>query len=297
MEMHNMTIQHNVSNGTLESPAHCDDHCRKVLATLYSIVLLGGAAGVILMSQVLLHRNSQSIITIIIANIIVLHSILLLSLPFRLNYYFLLKWKFGWFTCRVVSSMVYVHMYFTFAFYVTIIVTRLLIYFKRLPMQELQKFHAVALSVAIWLVGMLIFSLIFLFQYGTHTESSQHHCFQFYQELNRTSVVVVNYCMIGILMVTVLVLSLIQLVVIAQLTKTLWPGMFTHQEFRAQINSFFFLLVIVVCFLPHHAFRVFFIQNYFQNKKPELILYGEVFKALTTVCCLDMLCFIGGLVH
>ncbi|XP_068940657.1 probable G-protein coupled receptor 141 [Petaurus breviceps papuanus] len=295
--MHNMTIQHNVSNGTLENPAHCDDYCRKVLVTLYSIVLLGGAAGAILMGRVLLHRNSQSIITVIIANIIVLHSILLLSLPFRLSYYFLLKWKFGWFTCRVVSSMVYVHMYFTFAFYVTIIVTRLLIYFKRLPMQELQKFHAVALSVAIWLVGMLVFSLIFLFQYGTHTESSQHHCFQFYQELNRTSVVAVNYCMIGILMVTVLVLSLIQLVVIAQLTKTLWPGMFTHQEFRAQINSFFFLVVIVVCFLPHHAFRVFFIQNYFQNETSELILYNEICVALTTVCCLDMLCFIGGLVH
>ncbi|XP_036593663.1 probable G-protein coupled receptor 141 [Trichosurus vulpecula] len=297
MEIYNMTIQPSVSNGATESPAHCDDHCRKVLATLYSIVLLGGTAGTIMMSRVLLQRNSQSIITILIANIIVLHFILLVSLPFRLSYYFLLEWKFGWFTCRVISSMVHFHMYFTFVFYVTIIVLRLLIYFKKLPLQELQKFHAIALSVAVWLMGMLIFSLIFLFQYGTHKDPSRHHCFQFYQELRHTSVVVINYCMISIIMVTVLVLSVAQLVVIMQLTKRLRPGVFTHQEFRAHINSFFFLVVIVVCFLPHHAFRVFYIQNYFQNKKPELILYGEICKALTTVCCLDMLCFIGGLVH
>ncbi|XP_072455226.1 probable G-protein coupled receptor 141 [Notamacropus eugenii] len=297
MEMYNMTIQFNVSNGTMEIPVRCDDYCRKVLAPLYSIVLLGGTAGTIMMFRLLLQRNSQSIITVIVANIIVLHSILLISLPFRLSYYLLLDWKFGWFTCRVISMMIHVHMYLTFVFYVAIIVIRLLIYFKRFPFQELQKLHAIALSVAIWLVGILIFFLIFLFQYGTHMNFPQHQCFQFYEELNHPSVVVMNYCMIGILMVTVLVLSLIQLVVITQLTKTLWPGMFTHQEFRVHINSFFFLLVIVVCFLPHHAFRVFFIQNYFQNKKPDLILYGEICKALTTVCCLDMLCFIGGLVH
>ncbi|XP_027691676.1 probable G-protein coupled receptor 141 [Vombatus ursinus] len=297
MDLYNMTIQRNVSNETVENPAHCDDHCRRVLATLYSIVLLGGTASTIMMSHVLLQRNSQSIITVIIANIIVLHSILLLSLPFRLSYYFLLEWKFGWFICRVISSTVHFHMYFTFVFYVAIIVIRLLIYFKRFPLQELQKCHVIALSVAIWLVGMLIFSLIFLFQYGTHMDSSQHHCFQFYQELNHTPVIVINYCMIGIIMVTVLILSLIQLVVITQLTKTLWPEMLTHQEFRAHINSFFFLVVIIVCFLPHHTFRVFFIQNYFQNKKPELILCGEICKALTTVCCLDMLCFISGLAH
>ncbi|XP_043837835.1 probable G-protein coupled receptor 141 [Dromiciops gliroides] len=293
MAVSNMTIQLNVSNGTLESPAHCDDHCRKVLATLYSLVLLGGTAGSILMSHVLLQRKSQSIITVIIANIVVLHSILLLSLPFRLSYYFLLEWKLGWLTCRVISSMVYAHMYFTFLFYVAIIIIRLLIYFQRILLQELQKRHAIALSVTIWLVGMLIFSLVFQFQYGTHIHSSQHHCFHFYQELNDTTVVIINYCMIVILMVTVLVLSLIQLVIITRLTKSLWPDMFTHQEFRAQINSFFFLVVIVVCFLPHHAFRVFFIHSYFQNKTSELILYNEICIALTTVCCLDMLCFIG----
>ncbi|XP_001380234.2 probable G-protein coupled receptor 141 [Monodelphis domestica] len=290
MEVCNMTIQ---SNGTMEN-ADCS---RKILVPLYSLVLLGGTAGTVMMSLVLFQRKSQSIITVIIANIIVLHSILLVSLPFRLSYYFLAEWKFGWFTCRIVSSMVHFHMYFTFLFYVAIVVIRLLIYFKKLQLQELKMCHAVALSVTIWLLGMLIFSLIFLFQYGTHMESSQHHCFQFYKELGHTSMVIVNYCMIGLIMATVLGLSLVQLVVITRLAKTLWPGLLSHQEFRAQINSFFFLVVIVVCFLPHHAFRVYFIQNYFQSEKPELILYGEICKALTTVCCLDMLCFIGGVVH
>ncbi|XP_074055339.1 putative G-protein coupled receptor 141 [Macrotis lagotis] len=297
MDIYNTTNHPNVSIKTTENPALCDNHCRKALATLYSLVLLGGTIGTIMMSCVLFQRNTQSIITIIITNIIILHSILLVTLPFRLSYYFLMEWKFGGLTCRVISSMVYFHMYFTFLFYVAIIVIRLLIYFRRLPLQELQKYHAVVLSVTIWLVGTFIFSLVFLFQYGTHLDFSPHHCFHFYQELNFPSVVVINYSMIAILMATVLVLSVIQLVVITQLTKTLWPDMLTHQEFRVQIKSFFFLVVIVVCFIPHHTFRVFFIQNYFQNETSRLVMYNEICVALTTVCCLDMLCFIGDLVH
>ncbi|XP_055453203.1 probable G-protein coupled receptor 141 [Psammomys obesus] len=291
-----------VSNGSrvVMPPAEqfCDAYCRAILTTAYSVVLFGGTAGAVLMSHMMFKRKSHSAIATIIINIIVLHSFLLLSLPFRLSYYLSAVWKLGSFTCRVVSGVIYGHMYLTFVFYVAIVILRLLIYFRKLQTQQLQKFHAVVLSVLIWMAGSLIFLPIFFLQYGTdpiYTE--QQRCFEFHRSLNCREIIIINYSIIVIMMTTVLVLFLIQLPVILRLIKAYWPDMRAHQEYRAQIKSFFFLLVIVVCFIPHHAFRVYFIQNYPEQENSKLILYNEICVALTAFCCLDMLCFIGGVIH
>uniref|UniRef100_A0A9L0JYV6 G-protein coupled receptors family 1 profile domain-containing protein n=1 Tax=Equus asinus TaxID=9793 RepID=A0A9L0JYV6_EQUAS len=276
----------------------CNAHCRMILTTLYSVVFLGGTAGAVMMSRMMLKRNSQSMIATIVLNIIVLHSILLVSLPFRLSYYVLVTWEFGYFTCRLVSSIIYCHMYLTFVFYVAIVIFRLLIYFKKLQLQQLKKYHAVVLSIIIWIVGSLIFLPIFLLLYGTSSSySEQQRCFEFYKDFNHREFIILNYSMIAIMMTVVVTLFLIQMGVIVQLIKVLWPDLWAHQEYRAQIKSCFFLLVIVVCFIPHHAFRVHFLQNYSEGENSELVLYNEIFVALTTVCCLDMLCFIGGVIH
>jgi hypothetical protein len=116
-------------------------------------------------------------------NVIALHSILPVSLPFHLSYYLSDTWKLGSFTCRVVSSITYGHMYFTFIFYVTIVTLRLLIYFKKLHMQQLQKHHAAVSRIIIWMVGGLIFWPIFFLQYGTDPSySKQQRCFEFYRD-------------------------------------------------------------------------------------------------------------------
>ncbi|XP_029089978.1 probable G-protein coupled receptor 141 [Monodon monoceros] len=185
----------------------------------------------------------------------------------------------------------------TFAFNVAIIILRLLMYFKKLQMQQFQKYHAVVLSIIIWMAGAVIFWPIFFLQYGTHPSYSEQRCFEFYRDLNHRECIILNYSTIIIMMTTVATLFLIQMGVIVQLVKTLWPDMWAHQECRAQIQSFFFLLVIVVCFVPHHAFRVHFIQHYSEIENSELVLYNEIFVALTTACCLDMLCFVGGVIH
>ncbi|TKC39107.1 hypothetical protein EI555_009677 [Monodon monoceros] len=230
-----------------------------ILITLYGAVLLGGAAGAITMSCMTPRRNSRSVIATIVLNIIVLHSILL---------YVSVVWEFGFFTCRL-----------------------------KLQMQQFQKYHAVVLSIIIWMAGAVIFWPIFFLQYGTHPSYSEQRCFEFYRDLNHRECIILNYSTIIIMMTTVATLFLIQMGVIVQLVKTLWPDMWAHQECRAQIQSFFFLLVIVVCFVPHHAFRVHFIQHYSEIENSELVLYNEIFVALTTACCLDMLCFVGGVIH
>lgn len=295
MERINTTILSNVSNIDL---GHCNAHCRMILITLYGMVLLGGITGIVLMLRLMFKRNNQSMIATIVLNIMVLHAILLFSLPFRLSYYILNVWEFGYFTCRLVSSIIYCHMYFTFVFYVAIVILRLLLYFRKLQMQQLQKCHVIVFSTIIWMVGGLIFFPFFFLQYGIDPSYlEQNRCFEFHKDFNSGKFIILNYSIIVIMITTVMTLFLIQMGVIIQLIKALWPDMWAHQEYRAQIKSFFFLLVIVVCFIPHHAFRVHFIQNYSEIENSELVLYNEIFVALTTVCCLDMLCFIGGVIH
>ncbi|XP_012891514.1 PREDICTED: probable G-protein coupled receptor 141 [Dipodomys ordii] len=295
MELINTTNPSNISNMDMD---YCDAYCKMLLLALYSVIFLVGTAGTIMISPMMFRRNSQSMISTAVFNIVVLHSILLASLPFRLSYYLSGIWELGYFTCRVVSAILYGHMYFTFIFYVAIVTLRLLIYFKKLQMQPFQKYHAIMLSMAIWIVAGLIFLPIFFLQYGTDPSySKKQRCFEFHRDLHHQGMVILNYSVIVVIMATVLILFLLQMAVILQLMKAHWPDMWAHQEFRAQIKSFFFLLVIVVCFIPHHAFRVYFIDQYSGKESSKLVLYNEICLALTTVCCLDVPCFIGGIVR
>ncbi|NWH75503.1 GP141 protein, partial [Piaya cayana] len=261
-----------------------------VLMALYLINLAGGTLGVIIMSYQLFQRKSRSVMTIIIISLMVLHTFMLLSIPFRLSYYILQEWKFGRFACKLTSAIVYLHMYTTFVFYVVIIIIRLF----RL---EFKKCYTTVWVSAIWLVGVLVITPVFLSYYGTSKTYDSSKCFQFHKDIHRTSIVMANYCLAGILVTVCAVLTIIQLSVICRLTLKYWPDINSHVEFRAQAKSFFFILVTLVCFMPHHVFRIYYIQNVHLDKEHKLLPYNEIFLALTTMCYLDMLCFIAGIAH
>ncbi|NWV81529.1 GP141 protein, partial [Dasyornis broadbenti] len=261
-----------------------------ILIVLYIISLAGGTLGVVMMSQQLFQRRSQSVMTIIIISLLVLHTFMLLSIPFRLSYYILGEWKFGRFACRLASAIIYLHMYATFAFYVTIIVARLL----RL---ELRKCYATTWVGTVWLLGALVITPVLLSYYGTSKTYDSSKCFQFQREIQEAHMVIANYCLVGILVAVCAVLTVIQVIVIYRVAVKYWPDLNSHVEFRAQAKSFFFILVTLVCFMPHHVFRVHYIQNYHLDGDHKLLLYNEVFLALTTMCCLDMLCFIARIAH
>ncbi|NXT46099.1 GP141 protein, partial [Pluvianellus socialis] len=263
---------------------------RTVLIALYILNLAGGTLGVIMMSRQLSQRRSQSVMTIIIISLLVLHAFMLLSIPFRLSYYILQEWKFGRFACKLVSAIIYLHMYTTFAFYVAIIIIRLL----RL---ELRKCYTTTWVAAIWLVGALVITPVFLSYYGTFKPYQSSECFQFHKQIQEVPVVIANYCLAGILVAVCAVLTVIQLSVMYRLAVKYWPDINSHVEFRAQAKSFFFILVTLVCFMPHHVFRIYYIQNCHLDQDHKLLPYNEIFLALTTMCCLDMLCFIAGIAH
>lgn len=282
-----ITQQNHFSNDTVLDSS---ETLHAVLIALYIINLAGGTLGVVMMSQQLFQRGSQSVMTITIVSLLVLHSFMLLSIPFRLSYYILGEWKFGRFACRLASSITYLHMYATFAFYVAIIAARLL----RL---ELRRCCTSACVGAVWLLAALVVTPVLLSYYGTAKTYGSSECFQFHRELQEAHMVMANYCLVGILVAVSAVLTGIQLTVIYRAAVKYWPDVNSHVEFRAQAKSFFFILVTLVCFMPHHVFRVYYIQNYNLDKDRKLLLYNEVFLALTTMCCLDMLCFTAGIAH
>ncbi|XP_008930772.3 probable G-protein coupled receptor 141 [Manacus vitellinus] len=282
-----ITQQNHSSNDTLLDTS---EKLCTVLIILYIINLAGGILGIIMMSHQLLQRRSQSVMTIIIINLLVLHTFMLLSIPFRLSYYILQEWKFGWFACRLASALIYLHMYLTFVFYMAIIIIRLL----RL---EFRKCYTTTWVGAVWLVGALIITPVLLSYYGTSKIYHPSKCFQFHGEIQEPHMVIANYCLIGILVVVCAALTVIQLMVICRLAVKYWPDINSHVEFRAQAKSFFFILITLVCFMPHHVFRVYYIPNYHLDKDHKLLTYNEIFLALTTMCCLDMLCFIAGIAH
>ncbi|KAM7122170.1 putative G-protein coupled receptor 141 isoform 2-T3 [Ciconia maguari] len=282
-----VTQQNHSSNETLLGTP---ERLRTILIALYIINLTGGTLGVIMMSHQLFKRRSQSVMTIIIISLLVLHTTMLLSIPFRLSYYILQEWKFGRFACKLASAIIYLHMYTTFTFYVAIIIIRLF----RL---KFRKCYTTTWVMAVWLVGALVIAPVLLSYYGTSKPYNSSECFQFHKEIQEVPMVIINYCLVGILVAVCAVLTVIQLCVICRLAVKYWPDINSHVEFRAQAKSFFFILVTLVCFMPHHVFRVYYIQNCHLDKDHKLLPYNEIFLALTTMCCLDMLCFIAGIAH
>ncbi|XP_065609338.1 probable G-protein coupled receptor 141 [Cyrtonyx montezumae] len=278
------------NHSSIRTVLDTSDRLHSILIILYSIDLAGGTLGVIVMSHQLFRRRSQSVMIIIIINLLVLHTFLLLTIPFRLSYYILQEWKFGTFTCKLVSAIIYLHMYTTFTFYVAIIIIRLF-------QLEFNKCCATIWVTAVWMLGVLVIAPVFLSYYGTSRAYPSSQCFQFQQEMEERPMVVVNYCLVGVLLAVCGLLTTIQLSVMCRLTVKYWPDINSHVEFRAQAKSFFFTLVTIVCFMPHHVFRVYYIQNFHLDKDHKLLTYNEIFLALTTMCCLDMLCFIAGIAH
>ncbi|XP_064025684.1 probable G-protein coupled receptor 141 [Pogoniulus pusillus] len=279
-------IQQNLSSN--ETMQDTSERLHTILIALYIIDLAGGTLGAIMMAHQLFQRRSQSTMTIIISSLLVLHILMLLSIPFRLSYYISREWKFGWLACQLTSAIIYIHMYTTFTFYVAIITIRLF----RL---EFKRCCTAAWVAAVWLLAALVITPVLLSYYGTSNSYRSSECFQFHKEMEKVAMVIINYCLIGILVSVCAGLTVIQLSVIYRLAVKYWPDINSHAEFRAQAKSFFFILVTLVCFIPHHVFRVYYIQNLHLDKDRKLLPYNEFFLALTTMCCLDMLCFLAGI--
>lgn len=261
-----------------------------VLITMYTVVLIGGVCGVIKISFLLVKMNTLSVTTTAIVNLVVVHSLFLMTVPFRLHYYATDQWIFGQPFCKIVSAMIHIHMYLTFLFYVLILVTRYLTFFKwKDKLEFYRNLHAVAGSVALWILAVGIALPLISICYGKTGRYENATCFKFHQELKKNSVKGLNYAVTAVTVAVTCTLLAVQLFIILKVVKRLSGSVCSHQEFWAQFKSLVFVCVIVLCFLPYHFFRVYYIWQYEDDSQLEI--YNEMCLSITAISCFDLLSF------
>ncbi|NXO24147.1 GP141 protein, partial [Cisticola juncidis] len=286
-DFRNMTEGTRNSNDSSSAFVHTST-MSAILVTVYSVAFAGGGIGSITMSFMLLKMNTLSVTTTAIVNLVVVHGLLLFTVPFRLHYYVKKKWVFGMPFCKMVSAMVHIHMYLTFIFYVVTLVIRWLIFFRWKDKVEFyRKLHAIAASAAVWVFVTVFGVPLFYIEYGRSGLYNNTACFKFHKELQQESVKALNYTIIAAVILISCVLLGLQIFILVKVARKFSSSLCSHQEFWAQVKNLIFIWVIIICFLPYHLFRAYYIQHVSDFKQLES--YNEVFLSLTGLSCLDLL--------
>ncbi|XP_028607011.2 putative G-protein coupled receptor 141 [Podarcis muralis] len=266
------------------------DSSHIALITIYTAVFIGGVCGVIKMSFLLLKMNALSVTTTAIINLVVVHSLFLVTVPFRVYYYATKKWIFGTIFCKVVSGMLHFHMYLTFLFYMIFLVIRCLIFFQWKDKVEFYRnLHAVATSIAVWVLAIVIVVPVLFCWYGKTGVYANVTCFEFQQEFSSAPVKAVNYIVIAVMVAIICTLLGLQVFMIRKVVKTLSGSLWSYQEFQAQLKSLFFIGILMFCFLPSHFFRIYFIQHVDDKR---LNSVNEICLSITAISCLDLFLFV-----
>ncbi|XP_054893202.1 probable G-protein coupled receptor 141 [Poeciliopsis prolifica] len=276
-------ITQNITPTTESENGSSDFHI--TLLVIYSVVLLCGTVSLSLMMHIL-KSSAASATSITVFNLIFAHFIFLLTVPFRIHYYVTNEWKLGIQWCKMVSAMIHIHMYMSFLLYMIILVTRLWPHYSRTrQVESLGRMQALVGSVVMWVIVLILIpSIIFNF-YGKTDQQDSAHCFHFAESMNSNKVL--NYILSTLVIVVAVVLTALQANVLWTLYKKDRQECRSQQDFGAQLKSLCFTLIMLICFVPYHSFRLYYIEQ------PELEPINEVLLSLTTFNCLDMLTFLG----
>lgn len=263
------------------------------LLAIYSVVLLTGTISLGLMAHIL-KSSSTSITSVAVLNLIFAHFLFLVTVPFRIYYYATADWLLGHAWCRVVSSMIHIHMYMSFIFYVIILIMRLMAFYRKgVHEAQFRWIHALLGSAFLWMAVLVVAPCVIHFHYGTQINNQSlssgraTHCFNFGSNITPPTKVF-NYIVSSVIIVVAAVLTSLQANVLRILYKKHRQGCTSQQEFWAQLKSLFFALIMVVCFIPYHGFRMRYLQEIGRLEN-----INEVFLSLTTLNCLDMLTLLG----
>ncbi|XP_068160387.1 probable G-protein coupled receptor 141 [Antennarius striatus] len=293
-----MAINSTMTSGSLPGtpqPLDDDKNINKyhtVLLAIYVVVLLCGTINLSLTMHIM-KSSTTSITSIAVLNLIFTHSIFLLTVPFRIYYYVTDNWSLGLNWCKVVSSMIHIHMYMSFIFYVIILVTRLMTFYCQSErVASLRKMHALLISAVVWTAVFVAGPCIIFISYGKKQldgidkTTAATDCFRFGDNIGYTAKVF-NYIISTVIIMVTAVLATLQGNVLWVLYKKHRQGCTSQQDFGAQLKSMCFAAIMVICFIPYHLFRMYYLDHI------DLQNVNEVFLSLTTFNCLDMLTFLG----
>ncbi|XP_041923158.1 probable G-protein coupled receptor 141 [Alosa sapidissima] len=257
---------------------------RIALIGIYMVVLMVGTLGIVLMINVL-KCNLRSVTTVAVLNLIVAHLIFMPTIPFRIDYYIRNRWDLPPQMCKIVSSMVHIHMYLSFLIYVIVLTLRFYIFYKRTESPDFhRKLHSLGASGTIWTVVLIVVPAVTFLSYGGQSENT---CFNFGSRMKESGVQAINYIISGVFITVPIVLCAIQVNILLSITKQYGANFSSQQEFWAQIKSLCFVLIMLVCFVPYHIFRLHYVAN------PNIESQNEIFLAITGLSCIDLLTFVG----
>ncbi|XP_077480819.1 G protein-coupled receptor 141 [Stigmatopora argus] len=263
-----------------------EEEYHTLLTVIYTVVLLVGTASFSITLYFMKLRTSSST-SIAVINLIFAHLIFLLTVPFRIYYHVTGHWQLGLPFCKVVSSMVHIHMYISFGIYVVILITRLLVFYHNSEqLASPRKIYPQVASAVVWLIVLTIVTCIITFTYGTSGTGNSKRCFKFGNDINHIFRVI-NYIISTLFITVAILLTGLQVNVLWLLYRKHQQCCTVQQEFGAQQKSLNFALIMVVCFIPYHIFRLYYLQH------TELQNLNEVFLSLTTFNCVDMLTLFG----
>ncbi|XP_061614756.1 probable G-protein coupled receptor 141 isoform X2 [Phyllopteryx taeniolatus] len=266
-----------------------EEEYHTLLLVVYTAVLLIGSTSLSVTLRVMKSRTSSTT-SIAVLNLIFAHFLFLLTVPFRIYYHAAQEWSLGLGWCRVVSSMVHIHMYMSFGLYVVIIITRLLVFYhKAKHLESSPGIYAQAASVGLWMIVLVIVTCIIYFSYGQKNgkgNTLDHQCFRFANNIKSTARVI-NYIISTLFITVAIVLTGLQANVLWLLYRKHHQRCTSQQDFGAQRKSLSFAVIMVVCFIPYHIFRLYYLEHH------ELQNLNEVFLSLTTLNCVDTLTLLG----
>lgn len=240
-----------------------------------------------------LKSNLRSVTTVALLNLIVAHVLFLPTIPFRIDYYVRNTWDLPGWVCIMVSSMIHVHMYLSFFIYVAMLILRFNIFFKKTENPEFhRKLHSLGASAAVWAV-FLIGGPVMMSSYGKKNgeKMANNTCFDSGYRMKETGVRIINY-VISLVFITIpIALSAVQAHILLTV-KGKYGASSTHrQEFWAQMKSLNFVLIMLVCFVPYHMFRLYYLSH------SHLESQNEIFLAMTALSCIDLLTLGRGACH
>ncbi|XP_053466989.1 probable G-protein coupled receptor 141 isoform X2 [Ictalurus furcatus] len=258
------------------------------LINIYTLVLVVGSIGVILMIGVL-KSNMRSWTTVAFFNLVLVHCFFLVTIPFRIYYYVTNYWDLTPFFCKVVSSMIHIHMHVVFVIYVIILTIHFFHYFKKIEQMEFYRsIHAMAFSVSIWSV-VIIVGPVTLYHYGKHMNGNENKCFHFGGELKEGPVLGCNIFLSVCTVILSCVMSCMLALILYLMIKKHGASSWAQQEFWAQMKNVSLVLIILCCLVPYHLYRLYYMTNIsaLQNE-------NEVFLAITSLTCFDMMLVFAG---
>ncbi|KAJ8418660.1 hypothetical protein AAFF_G00001590 [Aldrovandia affinis] len=261
---------------------------RVSLLVIYIVALLGGTIGVFLMARFLKKsKNKISITTTSIINLVVAHSLFLLTLPFRIDYYATNTWRYPFSFCKLVSISIHIHLYLCFFFYMAILIVRLL---TCLPSRDSYRpLIAFIASAAVWLLLMVsIFPATWL-EYGKMGHYNKGQCFEFHAEIKKDHVKYINITIGGVVIAACAAVVVFQAVVLTKVVKSSQDNLWSQLNFRAQLKNLTFLSIMVFCLLPYHVFRIYYVLNIHDK----ISWHNEIYLSITTLCCLDLITFLA----